>query len=206
MSNFKTEQEAFWAGDFGNKYIERNNGQNIVAANIALFSKILSFTVSIKSILEFGANIGLNLMALRALMPVAQISAIEINKKAVEELNKLKYVNVFHKSILDFEPDFLYDFVFIKGVLIHINPDFLPQVYERLYNSSKRYICVAEYYNPTPVEVNYRGHSDKLYKRDFAGEIMDKYPDIQLIDYGFVYQRDNVFPNGDFTWFLLEKR
>ena len=22
--NFKTEQEAFWAGDFGNEYIERN--------------------------------------------------------------------------------------------------------------------------------------------------------------------------------------
>lgn len=206
MSSFKTEQEEFWAGDFGDEYIGRNRGKNIVIANIALFSKILSRTVSINSILEYGANIGLNLKAIRELIPVAQISAIEINKKAVEELNKLKYVNVFHESVLDYEPDILYDFVFIKGVLIHIKPDFLPLIYERLYTSSKRYICLMEYYNPTPVEVTYRGHSEKLYKRDFAGEIMDKYPDLQLIDYRFVYKRDNVFPLGDFTWFLLEKR
>lgn len=206
MNSFKTEQEEFWAGDFGDEYIGRNRGKNIVIANIALFSKILSRTVSINSILEYGANIGLNLKAIRELIPVAQISAIEINKKAVEELNKLKYVNVFHESVLDYEPDILYDFVFIKGVLIHIKPDFLPLIYERLYTSSKRYICLMEYYNPTPVEVTYRGHSEKLYKRDFAGEIMDKYPDLQLIDYRFVYKRDNVFPLGDFTWFLLEKR
>lgn len=207
MSEFKTEQEAFWAGDFGNEYIERNNGLDIVAANMALFAKVLARTISVKSILEFGSNRGLNLIALHALMPSAEISAIELNDKAVEELKKLGYVaNIHHKSILDFVPDSKHDFVFIKGVLIHINPEYLPQVYERLYNSSKRYICVTEYYNPTPVEVTYRGHSSRLFKRDFAGEIMDKYPDLQLVDYGFIYERDNVFPNGDFTWFLLEKR
>ena len=206
MTSYKTEQEAFWAGDFGNEYIERNKGLNVVAANIAMFSKVLSRTVSVKTILEFGANRGLNLEALRALMPTAEISAIEINDKAVEELKKLGYVNIHHTSILDFTPDVLHDFVFIKGVLIHINPEYLPQVYERLYNSSKRYICVSEYYSPVPVEVTYRGHSNKLFKRDFAGELMDKYSDLQLVDYGFIYDRDNVFPNGDFTWFLLEKR
>jgi len=64
---------------------------------------------------------------------------------------------------------------------------------------------MCEYYNPSPVEVNYRGHSGKLFKRDFAGEFLDKFSDVKLIDYGFVYQRDPAFPQDDLTWFLMEK-
>lgn len=99
----------------------------------------------------------------------------------------------------------VWDFVLIKGVLIHINPEYLDRVYETLYQSSSRYICLVEYYNPTPVEVNYRGHQGRLFKRDFAGEILDKFKDLKLIDYGFTYHRDSHFPQDDATWFLLEK-
>ena len=95
--------------------------------------------------------------------------------------------------------------VFIKGVLIHINPKYLDLVYKKLYNTSKKYILIAEYYNPTPVEINYRGHEGKLFKRDFAGEMMDKYSNLKLVDYGFSYHRDNNFIQDDITWFLLEK-
>ena len=42
---------------------------------------------------------------------------------------------------------------------------------------------LAEYYNPTPVSVLYRGHKGKLFKRDFAGEMLDKYNDLNIIDY-----------------------
>jgi spore coat polysaccharide biosynthesis protein SpsF len=95
--------------------------------------------------------------------------------------------------------------VLIKGVLIHINPDVLQKVYQNLYDASLKYICICEYYNPVPVTINYRGHVDRLFKRDFAGEIMDKFPDLKLVDYGFVWKRDNNFPQDDATWFLLEK-
>jgi len=81
----------------------------------------------------------------------------------------------------------------------------LNDVYEKLYNSSNRYILIAEYYNPTPVSVVYRGHSNKLFKRDFAGEMLDKYSDLTLVDYGFNYHRDNSFHYADTNWFLLEK-
>lgn len=81
----------------------------------------------------------------------------------------------------------------------------MQSVYEVLYDSSKRYICIAEYYNPTPISVSYRGHQERLFKRDFAGEMLEKYPDLQLIDYGFVYHGDANFPQDDVTWFLLEK-
>ena len=204
-SEFRTEQEKFWAGEFGNDYIGRNTGRDMVASNIAFFSRILARTHSVRSAIEFGANIGLNLEALRALLPQISLSAIEINRKAAAELEKMGGVKIYPQSILEFQPDQQRDLVLIKGVLIHINPECLPDVYDRLYNSSGRYICIAEYYNPAPVEVPYRGNREKLFKRDFAGEMLDRFPDLRLLDYGFAYRRDPQFPQDDLTWFLLEK-
>lgn len=40
--NFQTEQEKFWATEFGNEYLDRNKGEPLIASNIALFSKILN--------------------------------------------------------------------------------------------------------------------------------------------------------------------
>lgn len=206
MEKFTTEQEKFWAGSFGDKYTDRNQGRKILAGNLALFSKILSRTTNVKSVIEFGANLGMNLQAIKLLVPEADLSAIEINKKAVECLKASENMKVYAQSILDFQCDYGRDLVLIKGVLIHINPDMLPQVYDLMYKSSKRYICVAEYYNPTPVGLKYRGHENKLFKRDFAGELLDKFSDLRLVDYGFSYHRDNNFEQDDITWFLLEKK
>lgn len=50
------------------------------------------------------------------------------------------------------------------------NPGRLNEVYKTLYESSRKYLLLVEYYNPTPVEIEYRGHSGKLFKRDFAGK------------------------------------
>jgi pseudaminic acid biosynthesis-associated methylase len=205
MKKFKTDQEEFWAGKFGDEYAERNQGQQLVANNIALFSRIMSRMTEVKSAIEFGANIGINLMAIRHLYPEMELSAIEINASAVEQLNKLGDVKVYPQSILDFSCDYTRDFTFIKGVLVIINPDVLPQVYDLLYQASNRYICLAEYYNPMPVEVSYRGHTDMLFKRDFAGEMLKRFPDLRLVDYGFVYHGDANFPQDDITWFLLKK-
>lgn len=203
MKQYKTEQENFWAGDFGNEYIKRNQNH---AANIPLFSKVLLNTNKVETLIEFGSNIGLNLKAIRELLPNVQLSAIEINKEATKSLEELGNIKVYNQSILDFEVDYKRDFVLIKGVLIHINPEVLNDVYEKLYETSNKYLCLIEYYNPTPVEVNYRGHEERLFKRDFAGEMLDKYPDLELVDYGFVYHRDNNFPQDDLTWFLLKKK
>ena len=64
---------------------------------------------------------------------------------------------------------------------------------------------MAEYYNPTPITIPYRGHTEKLFKRDFAGEMMDNFSELSLNDYGFAYHRDTAFPQDDISWFLLEK-
>lgn len=205
MSQYKTEQERFWAGEFGDDYVDRNQGPDVVASNVAFFSRILMRTENVKSAIEFGANIGLNLLALRALKPDIALAAIEINSKAVQSLEGIGDVTIHAQSILEYAPSADHDLALIKGVLIHIDPSHLPDVYKKLHQASRRYICIAEYYNPTPVEVSYRGNRDKLFKRDFAGEMLESFPDLRLVDYGFVYRRDPNFPQDDTTWFLLEK-
>lgn len=206
MSQFQTEQEAFWAGEFGDAYVQRSQGDQLVAANIDMFSKALRTAQRIDSCIEFGANVGLNLRALKALFPQMQQHAIEINADAVTQLRQhVPQGNIRHGSILEYEPAQQFDLALIKGVLIHINPEHLQAVYDKLYRSARKYIIVCEYYNPTPVTVTYRGHENRLFKRDFAGEIMDRYPDVKLLDYGFVYRRDPKFPQDDGTWFLMEK-
>jgi len=34
---------------------------------------------------------------------------------------------------------------------------------------------------------------------------MNRHPQPQLVDYTFVYLRDPNFPQGDITWFLIQK-
>ena len=156
--------------------------------------------------LEFGSNIGLNLKAIGTLLPNINMTAVEINEKAAKICKEINGVDVFNGSIFDFSSEKKIDLTFTCGVLIHINPDKLNIVYEKLYNYSNRYILIAEYYSPRPFEISYRGNKDRLFKRDFAGELMDKYENLDLIDYGFVYHRDNNFPDDDINWFLLEKK
>lgn len=202
---YSTEQENFWAGEFGDSYVDRSSDSSFIASDIALFARVLRRTSGITSALEFGANVGLNLIALRNLHPQIALSAIEINSRAVLALNKIPNVEVFEQSLLTFEPSRKWDFVFTKGVLIHLAPSSLERAYKALFESSCRYICVAEYYNPAPVEVSYRGNEERLFKRDFAGELMERFTSLKLVDYGFVYRRDNNFRQDDLTWFLLEK-
>ena len=204
---FKTEQEAFWAGDFGTEYIQRNQSDTLLASNINFFSKALHDARNVKTAIEFGANIGMNLKALKLLYPTMDLHAIEINADAARELKQvIPADNIYQSSILDYPPPRTWDLVLIKGVLIHINPDELNQVYEKLVSATSRYLMVAEYYNPVPVAIPYRGHTDRLFKRDFAGEIMERHPEMKLLDYGFIYRRDPNFPQDDMTWFLMEKQ
>lgn len=206
-NQYKTEQEAFWAGAFGTDYIERNQGDALLASNLNFFSKALHAARGVNSCLEFGANIGMNLKALKLLRPGLDAHGIEINADAARQLGEtIPSTQVYNTSILDFQPKRSWDLALIKGVLIHINPEVLPQAYDKLVASTSRYLLVAEYYNPAPVAIPYRGHTDRLFKRDFAGEIMERHPQMRLIDYGFAYRRDPSFPQDDITWFLMEKR
>lgn len=205
-SDFVTPQEEFWAGSFGTDYIDRNRSQQLLASNLRFFSDALRRAGRIESCVELGANIGMNLKALKLLYPELQAKGVEINSDAVTQLAALIGTdNAVHSSIFDWRPAGSVELAFTKGVLIHLNPERLPDAYDRLYEASSRLVLIGEYYNPSPVAISYRGHSDRLFKRDFAGEIMDRHPDLTLVDYGFSYRRDPVFPQDDISWFLMEK-
>ncbi|MEO8557206.1 MAG: pseudaminic acid biosynthesis-associated methylase, partial [Actinomycetota bacterium] len=175
----RTPQEQLWAGEFGNDYIARNRAGALLDNNRALFEKILAHTPDVTSAIEFGANIGNNLRALRELLPAAELHSVEINAQAAAEIAAWGGATVQVASLMDFEPTRLWDLSFTKGVLIHLPPESLPGVYDKLVAASSRYVMVCEYYNPSPVEVSYRGHEHALFKRDFAGEILDAHPELR---------------------------
>jgi spore coat polysaccharide biosynthesis protein SpsF len=208
----RTEQEKFWENEFGNDYLERNIGTELLSANISFFSRALKMAGNINSLIEFGANIGMNIHAIKSLYPnINKLAGIEINPFAVQKLkNDHNGIDVFSGSILEYDTlsNIKYDIALIKTVLIHINPDDLQQVYQKLYESTNSYILICEYYNTTPITVEYRGFSNKLFKRDFAGEMLQKYPTLKLVDYGFVYHNEKgpVYSLiDDISWFLLKK-
>jgi len=203
--NYKTEQEAFWATDFGNDYPIRNEGEIMISSNLALFSKVFINCPSIQSVAELGCNIGLNLIALNRINKQLKLRGYEINENAAKVARQENIADIVNTTVIEpLDTKTKFDLTFTKGVLIHINPEMLPTVYQNLYDLSNRYILVCEYYNPVPVTIDYRGHKDRLFKRDFACELMQKY-NLKLVDYGFNYQHDPYFTKDDTTWFLLSK-
>jgi pseudaminic acid biosynthesis-associated methylase len=200
-------QEAFWAGEFGDAYNRRNHSARGVAQNIAFLARALRSVRNIKSCIEFGAGTGMTLQALKALFPDQDQHAIEINHAAAEQLAAvIPRQNIHVGPIRGYEATRTFDLVLTKGVLISVHPSDLPATYKALHAATGRYLLISEYYNPVPVEIPYRGNSGVLWKRDFAGDLLDAFPDLSLVDYGFVYRRDaRPHPQDDATWFLLRR-
>ena len=205
------KQEEHWAGPQGDAYHERSPGNE--SANYHFFAQSLeAATMSargMRTIVELGAGTGANVRALEKLYPFAEITALELNENAAKTLKEQSPNVLVHAgaNVVTWEPvERYWDAVITKGLLIHIRPADLDAVYERIHRAAGRYILLAEYYNPTPVSIPYRGEQDLLWKRDFAGEMLDRFTDLRLRDYGFKYHRDIEAPQDDITWFLLERR
>jgi len=205
-NNFKTDQEEFWCGEFGDEYIERNSSAELLAANLHFFSYVTNNMPKINSVLEIGCNVGMNIRALNLLMPNTNVTGIEINKKAADIAKSISSKNtIINDSVINLDVRKQYDLVFTKGVLIHINPDELNDLYIKMGELSTKYVLIAEYFNPSPVSIDYRGHKDRLFKRDFADDFIKKNSDFRLLDYKFHYKKSENYSQDDITWFLLER-
>jgi len=169
---------------------------------------VLKRTGPIQSCFEIGCNRGLNLDAIKTLLPACKTSGLEINAYAAKECAS-KGHQVFEGSILNASRESqsarIADLSFASGVLIHIEPGGLNEAYDLLLSTSKNFILISEYFNPQPVAIPYRGHENRLFKRDFAGELWARHPGLRLVDYGFVWSKDPVAPKDDTTWFLFQK-
>ena len=98
-SKYKTDQEIFWASDFGNSYVQRSKDFENRAFTIG--TDLLKNKINIKSAIELGSNIGLNLDGLKSIYENIDLFGVEINNKAYSILKKKHKCQ--KKSILDFE-------------------------------------------------------------------------------------------------------
>jgi hypothetical protein len=90
-------------------------------------------------------------------------------------------------------------------VLIHVPPEDLLDVMKKMHEWTSKYIVIAEYFNRTPVSIEYQGRPGLLFKRDFGSMFADNF-DVRLVDYGFLWGR--IFDAAgfdDITWWLFEK-
>jgi len=197
-----TPQIKFWTEKFGNEYVDRNLNSNRCTV---IGKNLLSNNIKITSCCELGANIGLNLDAIKKIYN-CDTFGIEVNKKAFDILkSKHKSAN---QTILSYRLKKKFDIVLSVGVLIHQKPSDLRSFYRLLYKLSKKYIYISEYFNPVPIKIKYRGHINKLFKRDFAKEFWSLYPKMKLINYGFNWKED-PFKKGSCdndNWFIFKKK
>ncbi|MEQ1732914.1 MAG: pseudaminic acid biosynthesis-associated methylase [Bacteroidia bacterium] len=211
----KTKQVDFWKGDFGKEYTDRNThsaeewdkfyvncwGKSKIEMN----ESFLGHLPKEAKLLEVGCNIGLQLNGLQR-MGFTNIYGIELQRYAVEEAKKLtKDINVICGSGFDlpFKNNY-FDLVCTNGVLIHISPDDLPKIMAEMYRCSNKYIWGFEYYAPETTEINYRGHTNYLWKADYAQLFMNQFPDLKLVKKEMYPYLDN--PSNVDYMYLLEKQ
>lgn len=201
------EQQKFWANKYADEYINKNNKFDC-EKGVEAWKIMLKNLEAVETVLECGCNIGRNIQTLNVVLPNAKKSIIEISKPAYDFVTKQHTLDQsYNGSIVDsnFEnPTF--NLVFTMGVLIHVHPDHLLANMEKMFNYSSKYILIGEYFNRTPVMVEYQGESEKLFKRDFGKLFMGNFA-VNLVDYGFLW--GHIYDDAGFddvTWWLFEKK
>ena len=198
-----------WKGEFGDDYAARNLATEETVSNSArAFAEILSHVKDSPptSILEVGANIGINLRALARLSD-AELFAVEPNAHAREQLVADKVVpqdRLFDAMATKLPlEDGAVELAFTSGVLIHVPPEDLETAYGEIHRVAARYILCAEYFSQAPVEIPYRGHEGLLFKRDFGGMWLDLFPGLEPVANGFFWKRTTGL--DDINWWLFRK-
>lgn len=183
-------QEEFWAGEFGDEYTTRNRVD--WRARIPFWKAILDNTGA-RSVFELGCNAGWNLSAIRRAYPDVNVRGIDINSRAVAQANEADLLVSLSQELYCQS-----ELVFTAGVLIHISPENLQQIMQSLVDASYDYVLAIEYAATTEEAIEYRGHQDRLWKRNYGTLYMDM--GLDLIQRG---------PAGkgfdDCTYWLLRK-
>ncbi len=185
-------QSSTWSGDFGKKYIERNDLtssemdelylKRYGLKRIVMNERFLNDIDRNAKILEVGSNVG-NQVNILLQMGFKDITVVDVQEDALEILkNNYPQVKCYQAdaSNLPFEDD-VFDLVYTSGVLIHIHPDLLPKVMGEIYRVSNQYIWGMEYYNDKMIAIDYRGRKDLLWKGDYARLYVNQFPDLVCV-------------------------
>jgi pseudaminic acid biosynthesis-associated methylase len=193
--------EELWSGDFGADYAERNDPSTI---DRSAFWKHLLGKYPATRILEVGCNTGVNLQAIAAVRGADQLVGADVSQDALRTLRKrLPEVDAVWARARELPfRDGWFDLSFTTGVLIHQPDESLSYVMSELVRVSRRYILCGEYFAAEPIEIPYHGERGALFKRDYGRIYLDSFPDLRLLESGFLARGDGW---DDVTWWLLEK-
>jgi spore coat polysaccharide biosynthesis protein SpsF len=204
------EQRQAWRGEFGDSYTARNaRTEESLTSRARFFTRVLgaAFLSSPPALLEVGCNVGMNLEALDRIRRPARLFGVDLNEHALRSLTRTPALAGRARVVagegqrLPFA-DGTVDLAFTCGVLIHVHPDDLLEVCREIVRVSRRYVLCAEYFSPRPEAIEYRGRMDLLFKRDFGGFYLDQWPELRLVDYGFLWKRTEF---DDLNWWLFER-
>lgn len=209
-----TKQMEKWAGEFGKEYTDRNaltleEMERLYQKNYGVTRTEMNLEFigdlgrSIR-ILEVGSNIGNQLLCLQN-MGFQTLYGIELQEYAVEiSKSRTKHINIIQGSAFDIPfKDNFFDLVFTSGLLIHIAPSDVEQVLREIHRCTKKYIWGSEYFADSYTQVEYRGHTELLWKTNFVKLYLDTFPDLRIVKEKRYKYLDN--DNVD-SMFLLEKR
>ena len=195
----RTEQEQWWAGDFGSSYVDRNKID--WRSRLDFWNDIVT-AIKPKSVLEVGCNRGHNLKCLRDIDSTIALWGCDVNQKAIDEASDAGLA-VSNTSVFDLANEFIggFNLVFTAGVLIHVSDEDLDRAVGCIVAASNRYVLGIEYDHATGEEIDYRGHAQRLWKRPFA-EVYRRHG-LNIISSGFLPSLTSGF--DDCTFWLCEK-
>lgn len=169
-----SDTQEFWRGDFGDQYVKRNRVD--WRGRIPFWENVLKMTGA-RSVFELGTNAGWNLSAIRRIHPDVAVMGVEINEMARRQAQAC---GLAVSASIEAWPNNHVDLTFTAGVLIHVAPDDLEQTMEKLVNISSQYVMAIEYAAEQEEEVNYRGHTGKLWRRPYGKLYQDH--GLKLVD------------------------
>lgn len=197
----KTSQVELWRSEFGDAYTERN----VFDYQVRLPAwRVMMEGLELSRILEVGCNYGGNLRALADINPAWDITGIEPNDHARKMAPQCQsHIHLLPGTVfdMDFEGG-AFDLSFTANVLIHIALADLPAAIQQIYRSSRRYMLAIEYFAEQETEINYRGHTNALWKRNFKKHFEDLNPSLRLLRTGYW---DKTVGFDASTWWLWEK-
>ncbi len=195
------DQLAIWQGEFGRAYTERNvlDRRTREPAFREMFAGL-----ALERVLEVGCNRGHNLATLADGLRIPGVFGIEPGEHALElarNASPRAFVLPGRAEALPFR-DQWFDLVFTCGVLIHVPPAGLDAALAEIVRCSRRYVLAVEYFAPEETRIDYRGHSELLWKRDYAAEYCRRHSELRVLRKGYLDSADG-FDHS--TWWLFER-
>lgn len=179
-----TEQEEFWAGEFGDEYTARN--QIDWRSRYFFWSKVMK-KIGARSVYELGCNSGWNLSCISKVNITTTVEYFDdlgcsaswkneqdaptfpvvyghdVNENAIKQAHIAGLTNT---RLMDLEC--IAELAFTAGVLIHVAPDHLKNTMQSVIEHSAKYILAIEYFSPREEMIEYRGHQNKLWRRPYG--------------------------------------